>query len=64
MKMQIRFILKKNSNPHLRKMQICFYFKKNSDLHLRKMQIVDAHFGKPSRRKKPSNIGRKELVIG
>ena len=23
---------------------------------------VDAHFGKPSRRKKPSNMGRKELV--
>ena len=23
---------------------------------------VDAHFGKPSRRKKPRNMGRKELV--
>ena len=26
--------------------------------------IVDAHFGKPSRKKKPSNMGRKELVSG
>ena len=25
---------------------------------------VDAHFGKPSRRKKPSNMGRKELMSG
>ena len=25
---------------------------------------VNAHFGKPSRRKKPSNKGRKELVSG
>ena len=26
--------------------------------------IVDAHFGKPNRRKKPSNMSRKELVNG
>ena len=25
---------------------------------------VDAHFGKSSRRKKPNNMGKKELVIG
>ena len=36
---QICFILKKNSDLHLRKMQICFYSKKKSDLHLMKIQI-------------------------
>ena len=25
---------------------------------------VDAHFGKPGKRKKPNNMGRKELVSG
>ena len=25
---------------------------------------VDAHFGKPNRKKKPSNMGRKEVVSG
>ena len=26
--------------------------------------VVDDHFGKPNRKKRPSNIGRKELVSG
>ena len=26
--------------------------------------LVDVHFEKPSRKKKPSNMGRKELVSG
>ena len=25
---------------------------------------VDAHFGKPGRRKKPNNMGREELLSG
>ena len=29
-----------------------------------KLVCVDAHFGKPSRKKKPSNMGREELVSG
>ena len=55
MKMQISFLIKKNSDLHLMKMQISFYFEKfrfasnedanqflflkNSNLHLMKMQI-------------------------
>ena len=26
------------------------------------LMVVDDHFGKPNRKKKPSNMGRKELV--
>ena len=50
--MQICFIVKKNSDLHLRKMQIYFILKKNSDLHLGKMHIcfilkknLDLHLG-------------------
>jgi len=28
------------------------------------LHIVDGHFGKPNRKKKPSNMSRKELVSG
>ena len=32
-KIQISFLIEKNSDLHLMKMQICFYFEKNLDLH-------------------------------
>ena len=43
---------------------LLFAYEPQGTLHMLRGLNVDAHFGKPSRKKKPSNMGEKELVSG